>query len=263
MKEAGDAGIVTWDRSDKQGLFAFMQSIARQQPGRRLALDVGACDGQSSLPYAQAGWKVISLDIVMLGLRLGLRAGRIQPGRAVVADGRHLPFCDATFDLVSSRWFLHEFPDQPAFPYMNRALRGARYIAQAPSLTWKKGGRNITFWSYKIAIGHLEDRARAEKVAQGLVDLVNRHWERREEIEPDHEMHKPPGPLEVYNLLPRTNCRACGQPACYMFALKLTMAHVKLEDCPVLQEPACAGQWAQLLGLLPGEMPAIGRRERG
>ena len=92
----------------------------------------------------------------------------------------------------------------PALPYLNRALRGARYIAQAPSLTWKKGGRNIAFWSYKIAIGHLEDRARAEKVAQGLVDLVNRTWERRGEIEPDYEMHKRPGPLEVDKLLPQT-----------------------------------------------------------
>jgi len=129
MKEAGDTGVVTRDRSDEQVLFAFMQSIARQQPGRRLALDVGACDGQSGQPYAQAGWLVISLDIVMQGLRLGLQVGRIQPGRAVVADGHRLPFRDATFNLVSSRWFLHEFPDQPAFlGEMRRVVRDGGVI---------------------------------------------------------------------------------------------------------------------------------------
>jgi len=126
MKEAGDAGIVTRDRSGEQVLFAFMQSIAGQQAARWLALDVGACDGQSSLPYAQAKWKVISLDIVMLDLHLGLRAGWIQPGRAVVADERYLPFRDATFDLASSRWFLHEFPGQPAFPYMKEPCPHSR-----------------------------------------------------------------------------------------------------------------------------------------
>ena len=33
----------------------------------------------------------------------------------------------------------------PVLPYLNRTLRGALYIAQAPSLAWKKGGRNIAF----------------------------------------------------------------------------------------------------------------------
>jgi ArsR family metal-binding transcriptional regulator len=148
----------------------------------------------------------------------------------------------------------------PAFPYMNRALRGARYIAQAPSLTWKKGGRNITFWPYKIAIGYLGDRAQAEKVTQGLVDLVNRTWARRAEIEPDYEMHQRPGPLEVYKLLPQTNCKACGQPTCYIFALKLTMGHLRLRDCPTLREPQYADQLDQLVGVLPTDMPAVGRK---
>jgi ArsR family metal-binding transcriptional regulator len=147
-------------------------------------------------------------------------------------------------------------------PYLNRTLRGAVYNNQAPSLAWKKGGRNVAFWPYKIAVGHLEDKAQAQKVAQGLVDLVNRTWERRDKIEPDHEMHKRPGPLEVYNLLPRTNCRACGQPTCYTFALKLVMGHVRLEDCPVLQEPEYAAQLAQLVGMLPVDVPAVGRKEK-
>jgi ArsR family metal-binding transcriptional regulator len=149
----------------------------------------------------------------------------------------------------------------PVLPYLNRTLRGAMYNHQAPSLAWKKGGRNTAFWPYKIAIGHLEDRAQAQKVAQGLVDLVNRTWERREEIEPDYEMHQRPGPLEVYKLLPHTNCRACGQPTCYTFALKLVMGHAKLEACPVLQEPQYAPQLAQLADMLSADMPTVGTKD--
>ena len=115
MAEATYAGAVTQSLSHAQDIVAFMQSAARQRPGGRQALDVGARDGSSSQPYTQAGWLVVSADIVMEGLRLGVKEGRIQPGRAVVADGRHLPFRDGAFDLVSSRWFLHEFPDPVAF----------------------------------------------------------------------------------------------------------------------------------------------------
>jgi ArsR family metal-binding transcriptional regulator len=149
----------------------------------------------------------------------------------------------------------------PVLPYLNRTLRGAVYNHRAPSLAWKKGGRNVAFWSYKIAIGHLEDRAQAQKVAEGLVDLVNRTWARREEIEPDYDMHKRPGPLEVYNLLPRTNCRACDQPTCYTFAIKLVMGHENLDACPVLREPQYDTQVAQLVSILPVDMPAVGRKE--
>jgi len=148
-----------------------------------------------------------------------------------------------------------------ALPYLNRILRGAVYNAQAPSLAWKKGGRNIAFWPYKIAIGHLEDREEAQKVARGLVDLVNRTWERREEIKPDYEMHRRPGPMEVYKLLPRTNCKACGQPTCFIFASKLVAGHMRLDDCPALQDLQYSEQRARLAQLLAVDMPAIGTRE--
>jgi len=148
----------------------------------------------------------------------------------------------------------------PVMPYLNRTLRGAAYNAPAPSLSWKKGGRNIVFWPDKIAIGHLADRKQAQQVAQGLVDMVNRTWERREEIEPDYEMRRRPGLMEVYKLLPQTNCRACGQPTCFVFAGKLVMGQVRLEDCPVLQEPQYADQRVQLVERIPADMPAVGPR---
>jgi len=150
----------------------------------------------------------------------------------------------------------------PVLPYLNRTLRGAVYVAQAPSLAWKKGGRNTVFWPYKIAIGNLQDREQAQKVAEGLVDLVNRTWERRGEIEPDTTMHRRPGPMEVYKLLPRTNCRACGQATCFIFASKLVLGQVQLESCPTLLEPEHAQAWSDLSDWL-GDLPTVGRREAG
>ncbi len=141
----------------------------------------------------------------------------------------------------------------PVLPYLNRTLRGAVYNRQAPALAWKNGKHNIGFWPYKIAIGQLADRTEAEQMARGLVDLVNRTWERRDEIEPDYEMHRRPAPLDLYKLLPQTNCKACGQATCFVFATKLALGQVGLEDCLVLQEPQYADQEAQLLDLLAGQ----------
>ncbi len=39
-------------------------------------------------------------------------------------------------------------------------------------------------------------------------------------------------PIDVYMLLPRTNCKECGEPNCIAFAAKLVNREVSLEECP-------------------------------
>jgi ArsR family metal-binding transcriptional regulator len=144
-------------------------------------------------------------------------------------------------------------------PYLNATLRGAVYFREANALTWKKAGHNIAFHAYEIATSNVEDRNAAEKELQGLVDLANRTWERREEIHPDLETHQRPTPLAVYKLLPGTNCKACGGPSCLTFALKLAASQRTLEDCPPLVHPDHAEKLAGLRAIVI-DAPSIGRR---
>ncbi len=144
-------------------------------------------------------------------------------------------------------------------PYLNATLRGAVYNPAAPALTWKKGGHNIAFHPFEIATSDVEDREKAEQEVRGLVELVNRTWARRAEIEPSHEVRQRPTPMAVYQLLPRTNCGQCGEATCFTFALKLVAAQVSLEDCPPMGEPRYRPQAQQLAALLP-DAPSIGRR---
>ncbi|MDI9610538.1 MAG: (Fe-S)-binding protein [Archaeoglobaceae archaeon] len=43
-------------------------------------------------------------------------------------------------------------------------------------------------------------------------------------------------PMEVYKLLPKTNCKKCGEQTCMSFAFKLINREKKLEDCKPLFE---------------------------
>lgn len=38
--------------------------------------------------------------------------------------------------------------------------------------------------------------------------------------------------LDIYKLLPKTNCKKCGSPTCLAFAMKLAMKKASLDDCP-------------------------------
>ncbi|HEX9016268.1 MAG TPA: (Fe-S)-binding protein, partial [Chloroflexota bacterium] len=46
--------------------------------------------------------------------------------------------------------------------------------------------------------------------------------------------------LEIYKLLPKTNCKECGFPTCLAFGLKLAAKGAELSACPYVSEEAKA-----------------------
>jgi acetyl-CoA decarbonylase/synthase complex subunit gamma len=46
--------------------------------------------------------------------------------------------------------------------------------------------------------------------------------------------------LEIYKMLPQTNCKDCGYPTCLAFAMKLAAKQAELKDCPHVSEEAAA-----------------------
>lgn len=166
------------------------------------------------------------------------------------------PPCDPGAERYSARarWTVDI---SEVLPYLNATLRGAVYFPEARALTWKKGGHNIAFHAYEVATSNVEDREGAERELRGIIDLVNRTWERRAEITPDVTTRLRPTPMAIYKLLPRTNCRQCGEPTCYSFALKLAVSKKKPADCPPLSEPQNAEKLAALDEIVI-EAPAIG-----
>jgi ArsR family metal-binding transcriptional regulator len=141
-------------------------------------------------------------------------------------------------------------------PYLNATLHGAIYHPGAQALTWKKTEHNVAFRAYEIATSNIEDREAAEQEIKAVIDLVNRTWERRAEISPDTTTRQRPTPMAIYKLLPNTNCKQCGEPTCYSFALKLAATQRKLADCPQLYKPQFADKLTALEEML-AETPAI------
>ena len=42
--------------------------------------------------------------------------------------------------------------------------------------------------------------------------------------------------IQIYKLLPQTNCKACSFPTCLAFAMKLAAKQVELSACPYVSE---------------------------
>ncbi|MFH1122443.1 MAG: (Fe-S)-binding protein [Pseudomonadota bacterium] len=65
---------------------------------------------------------------------------------------------------------------------------------------------------------------------------INEAWEKRNEIEPRYEGAPKPKVLEILKLLPKTNCRECGEPTCMVLAAKIVEGAKGPENCTPLKE---------------------------
>jgi ArsR family metal-binding transcriptional regulator len=119
-------------------------------------------------------------------------------------------------------------------PRLNTVLGGYQYCKEPPMLTLKFQAKLITLYPKMIAINIVTDEAEAANILEWLKKEINHTWERREEIKPSFETAPKPGILNILRLLPKTNCRECGQPTCLVFAIQVSEGARSPDDCPPL-----------------------------
>jgi len=66
--------------------------------------------------------------------------------------------------------------------------------------------------------------------------------------------------MDIFKLLPRTNCRDCGQATCLAFAMQIAQKKAKLEDCPHVSDEAKAALGAAAAP--PIQLVAIGTGQK-
>lgn len=119
-------------------------------------------------------------------------------------------------------------------PYLNAVLGGFQYLKDPPSVSFKNHGKLIAVHPRMICVNALRDEAEGEKIIQWMKQEINDAWERRGEIEPKFEGAPKPKVIDILKLLPKTNCRECGQPTCMVFAVQVAEGGKGPEDCPPL-----------------------------
>lgn len=145
------------------------------------------------------------------------------------------PACNPSFQSVHC--YAHLDDDiQEVLPYLNTVLGGSGYTENPPSVLFQIHGRLIAVYPGKIAINALKDDAEADKILEWLRMQINDTWEKRHDIEPSYGVAPKPQPIEVLKLLPKTNCRDCGQPTCTVFSFLVIQGAKDPGDCPLLDD---------------------------
>ncbi len=132
-----------------------------------------------------------------------------------------------------------EIPDEihEVFPYLNAVLKGCIYNHPANTLTIKKDGKLLTLHFRHITLAKIENEKEAEEILKWLKDLINETYENRAKVEPNYSMATELKALDIFKLLPGTNCKKCGEPTCLAFAVKLVGRDIEIRKCdPLLSE---------------------------
>ncbi len=138
----------------------------------------------------------------------------------------------------------------PVFPYLNATLPTLMYITGADTVTLKREWRILTFYPRVAVMAKVDGAQDATAQLVWFRDLCNNTWRRRADIVPLYERRKLLGHLDVYRLLPRLNCGACGEATCIAFAVGLLAGRHQLADCRDLQDERFAEGGRRLAELL-------------
>ncbi len=140
-------------------------------------------------------------------------------------------------DAKGVHCFAHLSQDvSQVLPYLNFVLGGFEYLQNPPALTFRAQGKLITVHGDKIAVNALKDENEARKIVEWMKNEINDAWIKKDQIEPCTTGMPKPGIIDILKLLPKTNCRECGDPTCMVFATKVAEGAKGAQNCPQIQE---------------------------
>ena len=136
-------------------------------------------------------------------------------------------------------------------PYLATLPGIIAWNPEASTLTFRRPHGFMTLDPDKVYITQVRDAAEGLELLAALTDAVNAVWDRRYELVALTTRKRAPRHLDLWELLPRTNCKQCGEATCLAFAVGLLQRKRELAEClPIMADSAMADRRAMLVTLL-------------
>ena len=136
-------------------------------------------------------------------------------------------------------------------PYLATLPGIIAWNPELPTLTFRRPHGFMTLYNDKVYITQVVDTAEGLELFATLVEAINAVWERRAELIAVTTKKRAPRHLDIWELLPRSNCKQCGEASCLAFAVGLLQHKRVLAECTPLQsDPSLTDRKGTLEALL-------------
>ncbi len=129
-------------------------------------------------------------------------------------------------------------PLDEVLPYLATLPGVIAYNPQTHTLTFRRQPGFLTLYSDRIYITQVGNVEEGLALLMALADAINATWEHRAELVAITNARRAPRPLDIWTLLPQTNCGQCGEQTCMAFACNLLLNQRELVECRLLYEDA-------------------------
>lgn len=119
-------------------------------------------------------------------------------------------------------------------PYLATLPGIIAYNPDAHTLTFRRPAGFMTLYVDRVYITQVGSAAEGLELLAALKDAINATWDQREQLVAVTLARRAPRPLDVWTLLPQTNCRQCGEATCLAFAVGLLQHKRSVIECPPL-----------------------------
>ena len=120
-------------------------------------------------------------------------------------------------------------------PYLATLPGVITYNPQAGTLTFRRHPGLMTLYQDRVYITQVRDRNEGLALLNALVDAINATWNHRHDLTPISTPRRAPRLFDVWSLLPRTNCKQCGETTCIAFAVALLQHRRTVSECKHLE----------------------------
>lgn len=125
----------------------------------------------------------------------------------------------------------------PLFSLINGTVIGAKYFDVPERIQFVFEGAVCTVYPFEIIAGAFNDHDHATAFAENLLRFLNDLYTRRDSIKPDFRKVTRLSVLDLYKILPQSNCGECGLPSCLAFAGALSKGAASINQCPGAAQP--------------------------
>ncbi len=123
------------------------------------------------------------------------------------------------------------------FPYINAVADEAVYYEAPAFIKFYLDTFQCALHPDSGAAAPFESEGAAHAFMDRLIAFLNDLHRRRDAIQPNYKAFEPVSVLEVFRLLPRTNCRECGFLSCMAFAAAVSTQETVPSRCPGFIRP--------------------------
>lgn len=102
-------------------------------------------------------------------------------------------------------------------------------------LTFRRQPGFLTLECEQVYLTQVKDMQEGLELLSALTESINLVWKKRDELVAVTEHKRAPRPLDIWTLLPQTNCRECGEATCMAFAVGLMQEKRFIHECNPLQ----------------------------